>query len=205
MRTSIWLVRHAQTTANRARRYQSRSDSSLTPYGLRQIEALAARLRRIPFRLAVASPSQRTRQTAAAILAGRDLEPRLDPAWAEADHGRWEGLTYPEVLERYPDEARARWAAGIHGRPAGGESLADAIGRVTAAWRRLLADNPGGRILIVSHATPIQIALCVSLGLDPAAHWRWRIDLGSLTALDIYPGGSTIVRMVNEIPELRRV
>ncbi len=32
-------------------------------------------------------------------------------------------------------------------------------------------------------------------------HWRWRVDLGSVTALDVY-GGGPIVRMVNEVPRL---
>jgi alpha-ribazole phosphatase len=37
--------------------------------------------------------------------------------------------------------------------------------------------------------------------MSPALHWRWRIDLGSVTAIDIY-GGGPIVRMVNEVPHV---
>jgi alpha-ribazole phosphatase len=203
MRTSVWLIRHGQTEANRARRYLSHSDSPLTSYGLRQVEAVAARLSRIPFGLAVASPRERTRLSAETILADRTgVELRTDPAWAEVDHGDWEGLTYAEVLARYPAQARARWAAGIHGRAEGGESLAQASARLSAAWQTLLRDHPGGRILIATHATPIQLVLCASLGLDISEHWRWRIDLGSLTCLDVYPSGA-IVRMVNTVPRMR--
>jgi 2,3-bisphosphoglycerate-dependent phosphoglycerate mutase/probable phosphoglycerate mutase len=43
--------------------------------------------------------------------------------------------------------------------------------------------------------------LCLLSGMAPAQHWRWRIDLGSLTAIDVY-GGGAIVRMVNEVPPL---
>jgi 2,3-bisphosphoglycerate-dependent phosphoglycerate mutase/probable phosphoglycerate mutase len=203
MRTSVWLIRHGQTQANRERRYQSHSDSPLTSYGRRQVTALAARLRAIPFGVAIASPSERTRLAAEAILAGRQgVALREDPAWAEVDHGRWEGLTYAEVLARYPDEARARWSAGVHGKAEGGESLAEVSARIGDAWRALLRDHPGGRILIATHATPIKLIICASLGLDPQMHWRWRIDLGSLTCLDVYPSGA-IIRMVNEVPRLK--
>jgi alpha-ribazole phosphatase len=204
MRTSVWLVRHGQTRANLERRYQGLGDSPLTSYGRLQIEALAARLRPVPFGVALVSPAGRARLTMEAILAGRTgVDARLDAQWAEAHQGRWEGLTYREVLARYPDEARARWAAGLDGRPQGGESLAEVHARVSAAWGRLLHEHSGGRVLVVTHATPIQLALCICFGLSPAAHWHWRIDLGSITAIDVYPSGP-IVRMVNEVPRIAR-
>jgi 2,3-bisphosphoglycerate-dependent phosphoglycerate mutase/probable phosphoglycerate mutase len=203
MRTSVWLIRHGQTQANRERRYQSHSDSPLTSYGRQQVVALAARLRAIPFGLIISSPRERTRLAAEAIMQGRQgVTLRESPAWAEVGHGRWEGLTYAEVVAQYPAEARARWAAGIHGKAEGGESLAEANVRIAEAWRGLLRDYAGGRILIASHATPIQLILCASLGLPPNEHWHWRIDLGSLTCLDVYPTGA-IIRMVNEVPRLK--
>lgn len=203
MRTSVWLVRHGQTRHNLERRYQGAGDSPLTDYGRLQMAAAAARLRRIPFDVAVVSPAERTRLMAQAIVMGRrDLVVRLDQRWAETNHGRWEGLTYREVLARYPAEARARWSQGINGRAEGGESLAEVYGRISAAWSALLRDYAGGRVLVVTHATPVQLVLCDSFGLSPADHWRWRVDLGSVTCLDVYPTGS-IVRMVNEVPRIR--
>jgi 2,3-bisphosphoglycerate-dependent phosphoglycerate mutase/probable phosphoglycerate mutase len=201
MRTSIWLVRHGQTELNKARRYQGATDSPLTPYGIRQAEALAQRLRRIPFKLAIASPTTRARLTAETILSDREAPLLEDPRWAETNHGRWEGLTYREVRARFPEEAVARFADMLHGRPSGGDSLAEVALRVSQAWATLLQQNPGGRVLLVSHATPIQLILCAISGMAPTLHWRWRIDLGSVTAIDVY-GGGAIVRMVNEIPKL---
>lgn len=201
MRTSIWLVRHGQTELNKARRYQGATDSPLTPFGTRQAEALAQRLRRMPFKLAIISPSARARLTAQVILGDRAAPMLDDPRWAETHHGRWEGLTYAEVRARFPHEAITRFADALHGRPSGGESLAEVAARVAAGWGALLQQNPGGRVLVVTHATPIQLVLCALSSMSPTLHWRWRIDLGSVTALDVYSGGA-IIRMVNEVPRL---
>ncbi len=201
MRTSIWLVRHGQTELNKARRYQGTTDSPLTPFGQRQAEALARRLRRIPFKVAVVSPSMRANATAETILADRDAPVLADPRWAETSHGRWEGLTYDEVRARFPREAAERFADTLHGKPAGGESLAEVAQRVAEGWRALLQQNPGGRVLVVTHATPVQLVLCQIAGMSPELHWRWRGDLGSVTAIDVYGAGG-IVRVVNEVPHL---
>ncbi len=196
--TGVWLVRHSQTVANAQRRYQSWSDSPLTEYGQRQAAALAAYLRATPFDIALVSPSRRTHAAADAILAGRADVTRLEaPAWVEIHHGQWEGLTYDEVQARFPADAAARWEHGIDGRAIDGESLAETAQRIGGAWSDLVQRYSERQVLIVTHATPIQLALCVVLGLPPTAHWRWRIDLASVTCIDLYPDGG-IVRMVNQ-------
>jgi alpha-ribazole phosphatase len=201
MRTSIWLVRHGQTELNKARRYQGTTDAALTAFGMRQANALAERLRRMPFRVAIVSPSQRAKITAETILGDRDAPILADPRWAETNHGRWEGLTYAEVCARYPREAIERFADTLHGKPAGGESLAEVAQRVGKGWRELLQEYPGGRVLVVTHATPIQLVLCALSGMPAALHSRWSVDLGSVTSIDVY-GGGPIIRMVNEVPRL---
>jgi alpha-ribazole phosphatase len=202
MRTSIWLIRHGQTELNKARRYQGTTDSPLTPYGRRQAGALARRLRRIPFNIAIIGPHSRTQATAEIILQGRDMPIVEDVRWGEANHGRWEGLTYGEVGARFPNEAAARFADALHGRPTGGESLAEVAQRVGEGWHALLEQYPGGRVLVVTSATPVQLVLCLVSGMPAEQIWRWRADLGSVTALDIY-GGAVIMRMVNEVSRIQ--
>ena len=204
MRTSIYLVRHAQTVANLERRYQSWSDSALTPFGQQQAQAIARRLRRIPFTTLIASPVERSRATSEPMLEVRpSMTQRVDARWAETHHGRWEGLTYREVMTQFASEARERFAAGARGKAEGGESLLETDARVRAAWNDLLRRFRGERLLVATHATPIQLVLCAVFNLPPDQHWHWRIDLGSITCIDVY-GGGAIVRMVNEVPLLGR-
>lgn len=202
--TDVWLVRHTQTDWNKARRYQSRSDRSLTSFGAARAEAVARRLQRISFTTIISSGLTRTDALAAAVAERQTHPPRLvcDERWREADHGDWEGLTYPEVAARYPAQASARFGDTWRSRAHGGESTADLWCRVECAWSETLRAHDGGRILIVTHATPIQLLLCALLKLPFEQYWQLRIDLGGISNLDLYPSAA-IMRMINEVPPLR--
>ena len=204
--TVCWLIRHGQTAWNRERRYLSRTDLPLTGFGLQRAEAIGNRLRRLPLTAVVHSGLKRTEQTAAVLATGRRRPPDLevDPGWREIDHGRWEGLTYTEVIQAYEEEAMARFADPWTKASRGGESLAETSSRVLDAWRRLLGRHDGGRIAVVTHATPIQLVLFHELGITGTDYWRLRIDPGSVSCIDLYPSAA-IVRSINELPPILRL
>jgi alpha-ribazole phosphatase len=201
--TDVWLVRHTQTDWNKQRRYQSRSDRPLTEFGCARAEAVACRLQRFPFSAIVTTGLCRTDHLATLIAAQHAHSPQIerDERWGEADHGCWEGLTYAEVTARYPAQARQRLSDIWHSRAHGGESTADLWVRVEQAWTDLLRHHTGGHILVVTHATPIQLLLCALLKLPFDHSWQFRIDLGGVSNLDLYPSGA-ITRVINEVPPL---
>jgi alpha-ribazole phosphatase len=201
--TDVWLVRHPQTDWNKERRYQSRSDRPLTEFGRLRLDAIAQRLRRIRFSTIITSELNCTDEVARAVAAQQVQAPHIerDARWREADQGDWEGLTYNEVVARYPAQARQRFGAMWHSRVHGGESIADLWQRVQAAWNDALRLHTGEHILIVTHGTPIQLLLCAMLNLPFEQYWQWRIDLGGITNLDLYPSGA-ITRVINEVPPL---
>lgn len=202
--TDVWLVRHTQTDWNQAQRYQSRSDRPLTEFGRARVAAVAYRVRRIAFSAVISSGLSRTDQLAVAVAAqqARPLTVRRDERWREADHGCWEGLTYPEIVKQYPAQSQARFADVWQSHAHHGESTADLWTRVQAAWHDLLREHDGGRVLVVSHATPIQLLLCALLKLPLTQYWQFRIDPGGITNLDLYPS-AVITRVLNEVPALR--
>lgn len=201
--TDIWLVRHPQTDWNKERRYQSRSDRPLTDFGRLRLDAIAQRLRRIRFSAIITSELNCTDEVAQAVAAQQIQAPQIvrDRRWREADHGDWEGLTYSEVQARYPAQVRQRFGTMWNSRAHGGESVADLWQRVQAAWNDALRQHNGEHLLIVTHATPIQLLLCAMLNLPFEQYWQWRIDLGGITNLDLYPSGA-ITRVINEVPPL---
>jgi 2,3-bisphosphoglycerate-dependent phosphoglycerate mutase/probable phosphoglycerate mutase len=202
--TDVWFVRHTQTDWNRERRYQSHSDRPLTAFGESRAEAIAQRLHALHFAAIISSNLLRTDHLAT-LIAEHNRYPspaQHDPRWREADHGDWEGLTYREVAARYATQAQQRFADMWNSRAHGGESTADLWARVQVAWDDLLRRYDGQRILIVTHATPIQLLLCALLGVPFERSWQFRVDLGGITNLDLYPSGA-IARVINETPALR--
>ena len=198
--THVKLVRHTQTDWNKQGRYQSYSDRPLTGLGRAQAAATAERLRRGTYTAVVSTGLSRTDNLASEVAAGPELE--RDERWREVDHGSWEGLTHEEVSVRHGGQARERFGDFWNSRAHGGESGAELWARVEAAWRDLLRDYTGGRVLVVAHGAPIRLLLCSLLGLPFEQHWRLRTDPGGVSALDVYPT-ATILRTFNEVPQLK--
>ncbi len=160
----IVCVRHGRTAWNGNHRFQGHTDVPLDDEGRAQASALAAHLRSEQFDLAVASDLSRARATAEAILAGRELTLELDPDLREMRFGVWEGLTWDEIVARYPDAGGDNRLRPKLYTPDGGESFDDLTARVRRAYDRIIARlNDGGRALVVVHAGVLHATLAVLL------------------------------------------
>jgi broad specificity phosphatase PhoE len=146
-------ARHGRTAWNADRRFQGQTDIPLDDEGRAQARALASHLRAESFDRAIASDLGRARATAEAICAGRDIELAFDPNLREMGFGVWEGLTWPEIVERWPELAERYEFSPRDYVPANGEGWETLCARVEGALRRVSAHlRPDGRALIVSHA-----------------------------------------------------
>src|SRR5438105_2945241 len=150
---SVWLVRHGQTDWNLQRRYLSDADRPLTKYGLRQAAALGRFFSTRKVDIVIHSGFARAQQVALAIVGQRNLPLISDPDWREASHGTWEGLTYDEVIQRYPEDAKQRFVDPVNVGPQEGETLRLLSERVAGAWQSLADRYRNQRIAVVTHAT----------------------------------------------------
>src|SRR5260370_38728619 len=106
----LLLARHALTDWNSKGRYQGQQDIALGATGREQAALLAKRLAAERIDDIRTSDLGRARETASAVSATRGLALNADPRLRELPFGAWEGLTPPEVKQRYP-EALAAWEA----------------------------------------------------------------------------------------------
>ncbi|GAJ15856.1 unnamed protein product, partial [marine sediment metagenome] len=167
----VILVRHGETIWNEEQRYQGASDPPLSERGELQARRLAARLASESIGLIYSSDSTRALQTADQIAAHHGRQVRADPRLREMDFGDWEGLTYSEIRERYP-QALARWQGDpLATSPPGGESLAQLAMRVGDVLDDFPKLDQAETVLVVSHGGPLRVLLCLALGLAPADHW----------------------------------
>jgi ribonuclease H / adenosylcobalamin/alpha-ribazole phosphatase len=195
------LLRHGQTPMSVQKRYSGRSDVPLTDLGVQQAVAAAKRLASAGIGVIVTSPLLRAARTAEEVAAVTGAPVITDAGLRETDFGAWEGLTFAEVRERFPDEITA-WLADPAVAPPGGESFAEVSARVTGALDRVLAGRERQTILIVSHVTPIKTLVAAALLAPPAALYRMHLDVAALSEIDWYADGPAVLRSFNDTGHL---
>jgi broad specificity phosphatase PhoE len=162
--TTLLLVRHGETDWNREGRWQGGSDTRLNEVGREQANALAATLDGTIDTI-YSSDLARARETADIVAAKLGLEVQLDDRLRERRFGSWEGLTNPEIEERYAD-AHRRWRAG-EGPGAEDAEPYDAFAkRISAFLQDVLARHQGDEVLVVTHGGSIRLIHALATGLD---------------------------------------
>jgi probable phosphoglycerate mutase len=201
------LARHGATAMSVEKRFSGLggSDPALSRLGEEQAMALAAELvARGGIERIVSSPLQRTRQTAAIASASLNLPVEIDEGLAECAFGEWEGLTFSEVRERWPEELDA-WLQSADVQAPGGESFNEVRTRVLAARDRILKVSAGQTVLVVAHVTPIKAM--VTDALDAPLHSIYRMELApcSLTTLSWFADGNASMFGFAEATHLRHI
>ncbi|MFM8349808.1 MAG: bifunctional RNase H/acid phosphatase [Actinomycetales bacterium] len=205
--TVTLLARHGATEYSLAKRFSGRGglDVPLADLGLQHAQALADELAlRDGIDAIVSSPLLRAQQTAAIAAARLGLRVSVDDDLAECDFGDWDGLTFSDVQQGWP-EAMDEWLASVDVAPPNGESFAACRQRVDAARRRIIEQHQGERVLVVAHVTPIK--LLVGLAVDAPLHSLYRMELSpcSLTTLAWFPDGNASMFSFSESAHLREV
>lgn len=150
----------------------------------------------------IASPLARCQQTAQTVADLLNLPVNTEPGLVELDFGQWDGLTFAQANAADP-KLHARWLLDPTLPAPGGESLAQAHERVTAARKRLQERYQGCTILVVSHVTPIKSILGQALDAAANIYHRLHLDLASLSIAEFYADGPTCVRLVNDTSYLK--
>jgi probable phosphoglycerate mutase len=200
------LLRHGETPLTPQKRFSGSggSDPALSDIGREQAGRVAAALAaRGTIRAIVSSPLARCRETAGIVAARLGLDVVVEDGLRETDFGAWEGLTFGEARERYPDDLNA-WLASPEAEPTGGgESFAAVARRVATARDELTAAYAGRTVLLVSHVTPIKTLVRLALGAPPESLFRMELSAASLSAVAYYADGNASLRLLNDTSHLR--
>lgn len=184
--TRWWLIRHAPVDA--AGLIYGQLDLPADTGNTAAAQSLAARLPSSPVWLA--TPLQRTQQTAAAIQAARSegTSPTLVPGLSEQHFGDWQGHSVERLMQDDAATWQRFWETPAESRPPNGESFADVVARVRETLTRLSAAYEGRDIVAAAHGGSIRAALAAALDIPAANALSFVIDTWSLTRLDfIHP------------------
>ena len=182
MSTTFYLVRHAAHDNVGGFLAGRTPGIHLGEAGLAQAARLGQRMAGEAFDAIVASPRERTQETAQAIVAARAPMPiETSAALDEVDFGPWSGQGWDTLNA---DERWRNWnAMRSMARTPGGESMLDVQARVVRLLEDLRGRFPEGRVVLVSHADIIKTAVSYVLGLPIDAWPRLEVSPASVTTI----------------------
>ncbi len=202
--TTFVLLRHGETAFTAAKRF-SGSDGENPPLveeGRRHAGAAAAALVGRGVQAIVSSPVRRARETADLAAQALGLPVREHDGFRECAFGEWDGFTFAQVQQQWPDQLAA-WLGSTSVAPPGGESFDDVETRVRRARDQLLTRYAGQTVLVVSHVTPVKTLVRLALGAPASAMFRMEMTPASLTEIRFYADGTVSLRGFNEVGHLR--
>ena len=182
--TTVLLVRHGLTATTGPVLAGWTAGLALDERGRAQADAVAARLAPLPLTAVVASPLDRCQQTAAAIAAGRDLEPATDDRLGECRYGDWTGQEIKKLAKDPLWRAVQVHPSAVRFPGPQGEPLRETQARAVAAvrdWNDRL--GPDAIWLACSHGDVIKAVVADALGMHLDLFQRIVVDPCSVTVL----------------------
>lgn len=215
MVTKVYLIRHGETEGAETKRYKGHIDVPLSRNGIRQMERMAEHIsaearkrgseevtsRLTNFRTSAlnavyCSDLSRAVKSAEIIAEPLRLKPIITPELKERNFGAWEGMTFNEIREKWPDAFNS-WAANpLQFSPMQGESTIEARDRTMPVFKEILNGHEGESIAIVSHGGITRIILCELLGIPLENIFRIEQGYGCLNIIEIYDA-CPVVKLIN--------
>jgi broad specificity phosphatase PhoE len=124
------------------------------------------------------------------------LKPVETPDLRERSFGIWEGMTFSEIKEKYPEEFGA-WANNpLRFSPIKGESTIKVKDRTMPFLTKILDNHKGENIAVVAHGGVNRIILCHFLGIPLENIFRIEQDYAAVNIVELwdkYP----VVKLIN--------
>lgn len=193
--TTVYIVRHGETDSNAGHKCLGHTDAPMNETGRQQVQNLAKRLADVEFDAVYSSPLQRTVDTAAAVKKRAPMT--MSYGLIERDYGTWEGMSFAEIEAKYPEEYRKWRENWIDFVLPGGESAAKHQERVNEITDKIVSENEGKRILIVTHLGTARHIISHMLGLTPEQSWRFTLDNAGAAVLTSDDEGRWLLKSLN--------
>ncbi len=191
--TRIIAVRHGETAWNVDARIQGQMDIPLNETGRWQAKRVAAALATEPIDAIYSSDLGRAHETAKSIADAAGTEVVSDEGLRERSFGVFQGKTFDEIRETFPDQSRD-WRSRIPDwAPEGGESLVQLRERVMKAITDLASRHPGEQIVVVAHGGVLDALYRIATRQEVNSPRTWQLPNAAINRLLWTPEGFTLV------------
>ena len=151
MKTNLILIRHAKSRGNAEKRLQGRDDSPLGEEGLIQAELLKNCLSNEPIDVVYCSPLKRAVDTAEISMLQKNIPFIKEEGLLERNFGILDGLKLEDLKKMHPSAKQFFHGQKTELNFGGIETIPNLTARSTNALKKIVNENQGKTIAIVSH------------------------------------------------------
>jgi alpha-ribazole phosphatase len=213
---TLYLIRHGETVGGDEKRYKGSLDVPLSENGIEQVRKTAEFLKDANISNVYTSPLIRALKSAEIIAEPHGLKPIEIPDFRERSFGIWEGMSFNEIKDKYPEEFEA-WAGNpLKYSPMGGESTIEVRDRVIKAMDEILnrakeqesrrteafnfraseLQSFSSNIAVVAHGGVNRIILCHIMGIPLENIFRIQQDYAAVNIIEFWEK-HPVVKLLN--------
>ena len=157
MGTIIYLTRHGETEWNIEKRLQGRGDSPLTENGIQRAKELRDRIKNIDIDVIYSSPIKRALNTANILRGNKNIDIVTDDRLMEMCFGDYEGKKIDIIQKENTNwDIKLIMQGNVEICSPNGENLKEVRERISKLMNKIIAENIGKSILIVTHGITLK-------------------------------------------------
>ncbi|CUU48989.1 histidine phosphatase family protein [Clostridium beijerinckii] len=181
----LFLIRHGQTDWNLKGKIQGSCDIELNDIGIKQAEELSNKILEEGYKFSkiYSSLQRRAAKTAEILSHATNIDYILIKGLEEMNLGKWEGLSWTEVKEKYPIEYGKWYINRKYTKTPMGESYQDLLERVLPVMHKIINENSED-VLIVTHSAVIMSIQCYLANTPFEEMIKFKTDNTSITEID---------------------
>lgn len=200
----IFLIRHCRPKIiENVSICLGRKDIPLSGEGIAEAVQLKRYFSNISLSGIYSSPLIRARHTAE-IIADKKMNVIIKDGFSELNIGKWDGMTFDEIKEKYPLEYMERGKDFENYIVEGGESMADCQARAVKELHNTVQET-SGNILIVAHAGVNRAIISKILGISIKDSFAFKHEYGSVNLLAFDNKIFSVINIGVSISELNMI
>lgn len=192
----ITFIRHGSTINTEENRlFDDENYPALNENGKKEIEKISnwVKAKGLKVDKIYTSSSLRTLQSAAIISKSCKQDFEVLTTLGSRKAGIWSGLTFNQIEKKYPSMLEEYHKNPDNYWPEGGENTLNVNERVKTTIDKIIEENTGNRIIIVTHCEVIQAAVRNALDIPMKNQFKVHIPTGSATQISYYEGWASLV------------